>query len=415
MALDSRIGEMQIPFDGALRQMAEITNLAHSQAMAPSQLQAAALANQQQQQANDLQSQVSPLQVQKLQELNSYRSQLDPLMIETQRLKNQYVPQQMDTSLARVLATLSGQDISQQRFLNSPTQTIKGLRQGLGSGVADALIAKNPNLYSQIATNALQQSAQQQPQPQQQQIGSLMGQQPQNMTPLKQMAYSLIMRHANANQLPIAAQNMQQPQNQQVSFPSQPALTQSGQNSNTPPLETPLEQQAQALKAAAQSRLIKATTTTDAQQRVYAGDRLFKTIEAISPYLNDYASYQGAIGRGKHLVDSTMAMSGQRIPSLENAQQFESLLPALKGEIATVLKTSKTNVGQKEIDKIFDSSKFAGNPQVFLDRFNNIVNLAKNTHLSNQKTLAQSFGQQEVTQNKQNNVPHLNSILSKVR
>jgi hypothetical protein len=148
---------------------------------------------------------------------------------------------------------------------------------------------------------------------------------------------------------------------------------------------------------------------------VYAGDRLFKTIDAIKPYLNDYASYQGAIGRGKHLVDSTMAMSGQRIPSLENAQQFESLLPALKGEIATVLKTSKTNVGQKEIEKIFDSSKFAGNPQVFLDKFNNIVNLAKNTHLSNQKTLAQAFGQQAVPENKKNTVPDLNAILSKVR
>lgn len=177
MALDTRIGEMRIPFDGALQKMAEITNLAHAQAMAPYQFQAAALANQRQQQALDLANKLAPYQTQgaslankRQQQALNLASQMNPLEVQKARLMAQYP------------------------LLNLP---------GVAGQVGAALYAQNnPQLMQNVAQTQrqlplqpVQQQAQQlQPRPvmNQQPSGLLgltklpqQGQQPQQSLPLK--------------------------------------------------------------------------------------------------------------------------------------------------------------------------------------------------------------------------------------
>lgn len=355
MPLDTRIGEMNPRFDGALQQMAEITNLAHQQAMSPYQIAAAKLQNQRSQQA-----------------LN-YSQQMNPLQVQHQQLQNKYIPQQMDTNLARVMATLSGQNLSRQRFLN-PGQTMKTVRQGLGPGETDKMISQNPEMYAKLATGALQAAQQ----------GGLPHPSGNQMSPLQSLAYGLLMKHSGGV-LP-QQQPQQSLQQQAQGQPLQQPLQQ---------LETPLAQQAQGLKDTAESRIVKATTSADSQNRVAAGQRMMQTANSMMPYLKAYASYQGLKGQGKKALDQASSMAGKNIPSLADSQKFESLLPVLKGELMNVLGTPKTREGQKEINEIFDKNKFSGTPEVFMQKFGNLMMLAHKTHTLNQRGLGSQFSSQD--------------------
>lgn len=90
MPIDMSIGAMRMPFDGAINTMAQISNLAKAQAMAPYQFEAARLANQHAAQINALAGQMSPLQVQQAQLANQRLKGLLPYQLEQARLANQH-------------------------------------------------------------------------------------------------------------------------------------------------------------------------------------------------------------------------------------------------------------------------------------------------------------------------------------
>jgi hypothetical protein len=397
MPIDMNVGEIKPDFDGALETMAKITNLAHAQAMAPYQFEQAALANRHAQLANQVLAQMSPLQIAQVKATLAQQQQMNPLHIEGAKLanqyaqlKNKYYPQQMDTSLGNLLAKLSGQKLSSDRFLSN-IAAMKNARRGLGSAQMDAVLAKNPQAASQIASDTIDQIKQQ----------AANQYAPGAAHPnYNQQIMGLIGKYINPNQVgAVQHTGMQSPPQLLARAPAtnqmQPMQSAAPVPINQNPVSqepTPPPGQVKAIQDASQSSLLKETTDAPLRARVAAGNRFDKVVDSMMPYLNDYAHYRGLRGAGGKSIDQLKSMfSGNMPPALNRANQFEAMLPILKSEFSTLIGNKKTNMDKEEIDSIFNPT-IAETPQSFINKFNKFISIAKKTHQSNLGDIATQYG-----------------------